>query len=82
MMKIFCELGRPQELERPSAFIQPEALMGTSEVPEFATAISKALQLPSLLPSKPVSGICSPQELDAEQTHVQLKAVFRKQGKK
>lgn len=56
MMNIFCEFLSPEECAHPSGFIHPESSMGTSELPKFATALSKALQLPKLVAIKPVKG--------------------------
>lgn len=56
MMNMFCKLLRPKEFAHPSGFIQPESSMGMSELPKFATALSKALHLPKLVAIKAVKG--------------------------
>ncbi|XP_066192690.1 chromatin accessibility complex protein 1 isoform X1 [Sylvia atricapilla] len=56
MMNIVCEFLSPEECAHPSGFIYPESSMGTSELPKFATALSKALHLPKLVAINPVKG--------------------------
>lgn len=85
MMNILCEFLSPEECAHPSGFIHPESSMGTSELPKFATALSKALHLSKLVAINPVKGyLFSPRAWHRAKPHPVQSGVSKdkKTGKK